>query len=185
MCSGMRDHKCWNGASFNGETGAKKMLAALLQAIESLPNFDAALKAQLETAAAESDSTREAQLKDVSVKLANTKKSIDNFTDAIGHMGTSLALTDKLATAEQEKAKLERQLQKLSIVRTRPMELPSIEYVKSVARELLGTPDYSDDRFRRTMRLLLPRIELFPCQLLDGGNPSPGQTDNPTDSPGA
>jgi hypothetical protein len=48
-------------------------------------------------------------------------------------------------------------------------ELPSIEVLKEKAREVVGQTDFADPAFGREMRVLLPRIEVFPFRSLDGG----------------
>jgi hypothetical protein len=48
-------------------------------------------------------------------------------------------------------------------------ELPPLEELKSRARVEVGRMEFGDPEFGRTMHRLLPRIEVFPYQLLDGG----------------
>lgn len=169
MCSGARDYKCWVGASFNGADAAKKISAALLRAVESLPGFDEELKAKLETEAALQSTARLGELKALEADASHVRRVIDNLAKSIGEMGGSKTLQEKLSEAEQKQALLERRRHQLSRVDTAPVLLPPLEVVKANARTILGSEDFADDQFRRTMRQLLPKIEIFPCRLLDGG----------------
>jgi site-specific DNA recombinase len=43
MCSGAREHKCWNGITVDGPLAAERVSAAILAQIETLQEFDAVI----------------------------------------------------------------------------------------------------------------------------------------------
>ena len=168
MCSGSRDYACWNGSTFEGTTGAKRIAAAVLKAVESLPDFDAAFKAKVEAEANAASETGRRDEKRLRGELAEAEREKTNFVTAIGKMGFSDALEAKLTEVEARHARITAELAGLQRRVEGPIELPSVEVLKEKCRSALGEADFSDPAFGRLMNRLLPKIALFPCRLIDG-----------------
>ena len=58
---------------------------------------------------------------------------------------------------------------KLETIPTETVVVPKIDEVKRLAREALGDLAVESDEFGRLMRLLIPKIVVFPYRLCDGG----------------
>jgi hypothetical protein len=40
MCSGARNYRCWNGATFDGADAADRLIRADVARVETLPGFE-------------------------------------------------------------------------------------------------------------------------------------------------
>jgi site-specific DNA recombinase len=169
MCSGARDYACWVAATFDGAEGARRVAAALLAAVELLPEFDAAFRAEAEAAALARGVARRDELARLDAALAEADRGIENLLDNLADVGRSEAISRRLVEAEARLADLVAGRADLASQPDEVPELPPIDELKARARRLLAAADFSDPAFGRTLSALVPRVELFPVQLLDGG----------------
>lgn len=168
MCSGTRDYTCWNTATFDGVAAGTKLLNAFLQAIETVPDYDADFLAALRDLSAETMGGRAERLHAAEQAVARCDRQERNVADAIGDMGYGPILEEKYrqAQAESRKARAIRD----AILRE-PCEvpdLPPVAELKRVAREVTDL-GFDDPDFGRQMRLLVPRIAVLPYRPHDGG----------------
>ena len=169
MCSGARTYRCWNVASFEGAEAGRRLAEAVLCLVEALPDFDAAFRDKVEAATRARRSARAEALCRLDREGEATGRELKNLIDAVAQMGYSPALRDRLGEVEARKARLDAERADL---RRRPDEappLPPIEELRRRAREAVGRLAFDDPEFGRLMHRLVPRIEVYPCQPLDGG----------------
>lgn len=74
-----------------------------------------------------------------------------------------------MAEAEARKNRLSVERDDLLARPAEVPELPPIEELKARAREAVGKMAFDDPVFGRQMRALVPRVEVFPYRLIDGG----------------
>ena len=98
MCSGARDHACWNGATFDGLDAAKRLAAALLGVVESLPEFDAKFRAKVEAAASAKRSIRDAALTRLDGEITRAERELSNLADVAAEGSFSPTLRKKPIT---------------------------------------------------------------------------------------
>ena len=169
MCSGVRDYACWNAATFDGRAAAGRLAAALLSAAESLPDFDEAFLAKVAEAASARSSGRAAALERLGKELAQAERESANLVESLAKMGYSEDLHARHLAASGKKAGLARERAALLREPEDVPALPPLEELKSRARVEVGRMASGEPEFGRMMHRLLPRIEVFPHQLLDGG----------------
>lgn len=170
MCSGTRDYRCWNAATFDGAEAARRIAKAVLSLAESLPEFDDSFRARVEAKAGASRDAKAADLSRLDGEIQRVEAELTNLSDAVARMGFSPTLQTRLIETETRKAS--HAVERSDILR-RPDEIPTfppIEELKRLAREEIGRMAFDDAAFGRLMHLLVPRIEVFPHRLLDGGS---------------
>ncbi len=168
MCAGVREYQCWNVTTFHGPRAAKAIISAVLNAIEALPDFDTAFRQQVEVAARECSSGRDEACRRLRAEVRQVDQEIQNVTNGIAQIGFSEQLGIKLREREVRRAELHVQLCEFE---SRPVlmpELPPISVVRVKAHEHLDQANFADPNFRRLMMELVPRLEVFPCKLIDG-----------------
>jgi hypothetical protein len=169
MCSGARAYRCWNAATFDGTEGGRRLAEAVLSLVEALPDFDATFREKVEAATRARRSARLEALGRLDREVEAADRELTNLIDAVARMGYSPALQDRLREVEAREARLDAERADL---RRRPDEappLPPVDELRRRAREAVGRLDFDDPEFGRLMHRLVPRIEVFPCQPLDGG----------------
>ena len=169
MCSGARAHSCWNGATFEGADAARRLAGAVLSLAEGLADFDAAFLAEAEAAAAARNTARAERLRGLDSEVKRVEAEVGNLVDAVALMGLSDALRARLAEVEARKARLSGERADLLRRPDQVPPLPTLEELKARARSEVGRLAFDDPGFGRLMHLLVPRVEVFPCRLLDGG----------------
>ena len=169
MCSGAKDYACWNGATFDGAQGARRMAEAVLALAESLPDFDGDFLCRVESEARARASADADAMGRLARECEGAGRELANLLDAVARMGFSPALQDRLSEAEARKARLDAELADL---RRRPggaVRLPPVAELKRLAREAVGRLAFDEPEFGRLMRRLVPRIVASPHRPLDGG----------------
>jgi site-specific DNA recombinase len=168
MCSGARGHRCWNGMTVDAKLATAKIAQAVLAELDGMPDFDVGLRAEMrkEAEAVEADLGREAG--ELRRKSAEVARQVDNVVAAMVAAGHSPALVEKLHALEAERERLGFDLAELDRTPAKPIALPTIERLRTLASEafeaiLTGSPEAA-----RLARRLLPRLEVVPYQICDG-----------------
>jgi hypothetical protein len=140
-----------------------------LDAIESLPEFDELLRENVKKGIEEGLRNSNDELQRINQKLGNCERIIANIVNAIGSLGHSDSLKDRLREEEGRKVDL---LERIRLLETTPKvvpELPSIDDLKVRARNAMQRLAVTDPDFGRLMQRLIPRLEVIPVRLIDGG----------------
>jgi len=169
MCSGSRLHRCWNGVTFDGALASQKISASVLEVIEHLPDFDAALMRLVEEEGRRLHGDRDRQLSKLQHELQKIEHGIANVIKFITGGSESPTLRDELARLELEKSKVHYDLNVLKRQPSRAFEIPPIEQVKDLVRQSIRELAVESPDFAKTMRKMIPRIVVFPVRLCDDG----------------
>jgi DNA invertase Pin-like site-specific DNA recombinase len=169
MCAGAYEYACWNGATADGPLAARTLSGAVLDAIRALPDSDATFQAMV---AAEVERLRAAQggrLDELDARLAKLDRQLANVRSALREAGPSKALIDDLKQLEAGREQLLGERAELERVPRRVIAIPPPGELKRLALEALAGLAADAPEFGRLMKRLIPRIEVFPFRLCDGG----------------
>jgi site-specific DNA recombinase len=169
MCAGARDYACWNAATFDGREAGRRLAAAVLAAAESLPEFDDAFRTKVAAAAVARRAGRVDALRRLDRELGQADRGLANVLDSLEKVGFSPALQARLAEAEARKARLAAERADVAGHPDDVPVLPPVEELKERARAAVGRMEFCDPAFGRLMTALVPRLEVRPYRLLDGG----------------
>jgi hypothetical protein len=169
MCDGAREYVCWIGATFDGSKAGPRLASAVLDFAESVPGFDETFLAKARALALSRRSDRAERLRRLDQQIGQVDRELVKLVDAVATVEFSPALRAKLKETEDRKIRLEGERDDLLHQPDDVPELPSIEELKERARAAVGRMAFADPAYGRLMRQLVPKIELFPYRLLDGG----------------
>lgn len=172
MCDGARQHRCWNSVTCEGPQAVQRVLASILVATEQLEGFDETFRALVIEEA-------QAGLKGIGDEISRMEgqqktlvRSIENFTKAIGEVGTSQALLHSLGEAEARLADVSFRLQDLKKAQKSQIpEVPTADELRMLAHAAFLDIDINTPAFARLMRELIGEIHVYPYRLIDGGLP--------------
>lgn len=172
MCDGARQHRCWSGVTCDGPLMVQKVMAAIRMEIERLDGFDEAFRALVMEEAKAGLSGIATEISTLERQQRSIVKSIGNFTQAIGELGTSPALLSSLREAETQKADVNFRLERLRrSQRDQEPALPDAAEWKAIAHQAFEDIDTTSPVFARLMRELISEIHVYPFRLIDGGLP--------------
>ena len=169
MCSGAREHRCWNGTTFDGPMAAERLSEAIYVEIEALPAFDGEFLALLEEEVALRGSSRDAELRANLAESQRVEHEMTNIVGAIRDYGSSDILLAELKRLEQSQSDLAVSHHELKVRSADRIEIPSLETVKQVARQEFARLAKESHEYARLMRKLIPMVYVFPFRLCDGG----------------
>ncbi len=169
MCSGAREHKCWNGATFDGPMFATTLSKAIYDEVEALPAFEPEFLSLLQDELATKNLRRTDQRRALDVEADRIRRELENILGAIRNHGSSSALLSELKRLEREQHDIELRRGELEDTPRTSIEIPTIEVVKRMAREALSHLSHDSQEFARLMRKLAPSIFVFPHRICDGG----------------
>lgn len=150
----------------------QKVMAAVRTEIQRLDGFDEGLRRLVIEEAQAGVSEIAAEISQLDRQDGKLVRSIDNYTQAIGEFGTSVALLNSLREAETRLADLRFRRQRLQAEQTKQApELPSADEWKELALAAFQEIETTSAAFARLMRELIPEIHVYPYRLIDGGLP--------------
>jgi len=168
MCSGSSRYACWNGISIGGPLAARKMADAILAAIETVPEYDDTFLSTINEEAARLDSDRNRKRSELERNATAIDRQIDNLVVFIREGDQSPRVRDELERLESERRHVTSCLQDLDNQPNESIVIPPLSELKLMAREAFGELAVDDPDFGRLMRLLIPKIVVFPVRLCDG-----------------
>lgn len=167
MCSGAREHRCWNGMAVDARIATEKIAKAVLAELDGMPEFDKALRDQVneEVRAAEADRGRDVE--GLRGELEEVRKKLDRILELTEKTGHTPTIVERLLVLETERDRLGLELAERERAPRQPMELPNIERLRVLAVEafkdlLAGSPEAA-----RLAQRLLPRLEVIPYRIVD------------------
>lgn len=107
MCNGAREHKCWNGVTFDGPLAASKISDAISEAIAELPGFDAEYERLLNEEAQRANESLDDSLKQLVLNLERNDRELANIIAEIKRGSSSLLLREELQRLEAERLRLQ------------------------------------------------------------------------------
>jgi DNA invertase Pin-like site-specific DNA recombinase len=170
VCSGCRDYKCWNAVSFHGGDAAARLARAILAEVAALPEFDPVF---LDLMREKAEAARDA----VTGKYAEAGHRLRTLDTQIARATRLLlqddepspALRTELRSLEAERDRARAEQARWQHRPEGPIELPSMERIKGVIADAFAGLAHDSPEFGRRMRALVPRLEIRPYRLCDGG----------------
>jgi len=89
MCSGAREYRCWDAATFDGTEAARRIAQAVLALSETLPEFDDAFRTKVEMKAGARRSARTDDLRRLGEEIAQVDRELTNVSDSFAKIGFS------------------------------------------------------------------------------------------------
>ena len=169
MCSGAREYKCWNGVTADAHLTSERVLQSVLDALQSLPEFDEQFLAMVNEEANAADTKRATDIAACEKRVAELERKFDNLTEAFGEGKKSDRRQAKLDSVESDLDEEERRLIALGATPSEAVVVPGASELRSSIHDTISDLPIDGWDFCREMRKLVPRIVVFPHQLLDGG----------------
>jgi len=170
MCDGARQYRCWLGRSIDGPLAAEKIANAVYDAIEALPDFDAAFLQLLDEEAQLIDAARLERIVTKERRHRQLDRQVDNLVKFVCEGNSSPRIREELDRLESELTEAAIDLQSERTTPSGAVTIPSIDEVKTLARAELQNLDVQSWEFNKVMHRLTPRIVVFPFRLCDGGD---------------
>ncbi len=170
MCSGAKDYRCWVGTTFLGPLAAERIAAAVFGEVRSLPEFDSLLLEEVRRGMVAARATMEARLAESSRLEQTLDRQIRSTTNLLVDDESSRALREKLRELESERDRVVADRAELIEAAGAAPELPSMERIVATFDEAFRGLARDSDEFGRLMSRVVPRLEVWPCRAIDGGN---------------
>jgi DNA invertase Pin-like site-specific DNA recombinase len=171
MCRGAHDYLCWNALTVDGPLAARKMMAAILREVTSLPEFDPVLLQLVQDEMRQRAGAQGQKQQDLARKRATIAREIQHVVAAIRKAGPSASLLEELARLEKEKTQAAWEQQQLARLSGSPLTVPPLAEIKARAFQAFDQLAVTSPEFGRLLRRLIPRIAVWPYRLCDGGHP--------------
>jgi DNA invertase Pin-like site-specific DNA recombinase len=169
MCSGCRDYRCWNAATFDGYDAGRRLSQAILAEISRLPDFDKTFIAKLKAHVEVRRSSRGSDLARVGEQLDDVLIQIDRVTDAITRAGELDPLLEKLRSLDSQRNELIARQADLRREPDEPVTLPTMDAIRHEAQKTIAKLTADTPEFGRLMHRLVPSLKVYPYRLCDGG----------------
>ena len=170
MCSGAREHKCWNGITVDGPLAAKKISESVFAELEALEGFDPTFLEMVEEQARKANEGRAKKLRDLSADIARNERELANVAKFIREGGSSPTIRADLERLDSEKLQLRYELKDLESRPVDDLVIPTAEELRQLAREEFKDLALDSFEFAKLMRCLIPKIVVWPYRLCDGGH---------------
>lgn len=169
MCDGARRYCCWNGVSVDGPLAAAKITSAVLSEIESIPDFDQVFLEMVNEEANRLDADAAARRLDCEQQVRKLERELDNLMELVKTGLSSDRLRVEIVQTEEKLAECQLRMEEIQNRPRCTVDLPSIDVIKSIAREAIHGSTVESWEFNRLMQRLIPKIVVFPYRLCDGG----------------
>jgi hypothetical protein len=168
-CQGAREYACWNGAPINGPLAAAKIAEAVAVEFEKLVDFDDAFEAELNAEARRINELSDTTVRSLNEKLERVQREAENMLQEMRAGNRSQLVRDDLARLEAELKQLRQDRDEAERTRVDKIVLPSAEILRQMYHDAFRDLATDSFEFAQQLRRLIPRIVVFPVQLVDGG----------------
>jgi site-specific DNA recombinase len=169
MCQGAREHKCWNGVSLNGPLTAAKFGEAVASEFEKIEDFGAVFEAELNQEAHRLNDLLDSNVRTIDADLVRTQREAENMLQEMRSGNRSQLVRDDLARLESEVAQLRRDREEAERTRVDKIVLPSADELRQLYHDAFCELATDSFEFAQQLRRLIPRLVVFPVQLVNGG----------------
>lgn len=169
VCKGARDYKCWQSATFDGLLASAKILTAVYEACEQLPNFSETLQSQVREEFQALTNSRESERNQIEKRIEKLTRDLNRLVEFILNGNGSDFVSQKIDETEVELEQAKLELQELESRPHVAPVLPTSKEVRERAKEAITEGSLCPYELSRVMRKLIPRIEAHPLRLCDGG----------------
>ncbi|MBI1347832.1 hypothetical protein GC163_16270 [bacterium] len=173
LCSGAAGYRCWNGLHLNGQFVREQILAAISEAMVSLPGFDAVFGDLVRQEAEQFLSQRDEERQRLTSRLAGIERRIANVSDAIEQgaaTGQVASLIERLQQLERDRGECRLAFDELNARPPMLQTLPDAEALRNSAREVLQHMAPDDQEGCRLLRKLVPDLVIMPYGIIDGSD---------------
>jgi hypothetical protein len=153
----------------NGPIAAEKMFNAILDQIEMVPGYDAALIDAVRIEISQWDSVHAGQLAAATREVARLQSESDKLLAAIKLGDPPQRLVDDLRESERQLRSALAAKKSIEAEQPPVCDLPPIDELKRTAREALRNAQVYPAELSAILRKLIPEIRVFPVRLCDGG----------------
>jgi hypothetical protein len=161
-CSAALRYECWNSVYTSESDIKQRLLPAILNAIEAMPEFDDTLLAHVKMALDQANISQSHLLQKLTRDLASIEPQIINTTNSLAAIGSSEALVAKLKDLELRRGELRQELALARKEIPSKISLPSMATIKTLAREVLTNANLADRERHRVLSRLVPEIAVYP-----------------------
>jgi site-specific DNA recombinase len=169
MCRGAKNYQCWNAISVHGPRECQKIVEAVFGEIQNFSGFDEMLIAKVDSELQKLHDQSGADRKRVEGQIQSCSRELGNLIDFIKEGNASRIVSEELSRLEGQLDELNRERDQILQRPDSLVALPTVDEVKDLARVALRDQFDSPWKFARLMQSLIPKIELFPVRLIDGG----------------
>ena len=173
MCNGAREYSCFNAMTVDAAEVAGAVASDICDLVRSLPSFDEMWAEEYEAQRREMMTNQNAELKRVKAELAKEKRSIAHWIDALGELGSSPSVLEKIRSAESKVQLLQDRVYQLEQASSESVALPSLEEIATVSNKTFENLVVEDQEFGRMMRSVVTEFFVLPYRLADGGHVKP------------
>ena len=156
--------------SVNGLLAQQKLTAALLNEMQTLPNFDEEMERALRLEADVTRVEREKQFQEFARRETQLDREQGHLMTALREIGGSDMLKAEIRTIEQQRQQLkfdQDQWHERSVV---PCSFPKVEDIRNEMAAALQSVIEGSQEAVRVIHRLIPRIKVFPYRLINGGH---------------
>ncbi|MCC9608265.1 recombinase family protein [Blastopirellula sp. JC732] len=169
MCKGAKEYACWQSASFDGTLAAEKILTAVYDEIEALPEFPETLYQAVQAEFWALTGARKTQTGKLEREIASLEREMNNLVEFIASGNASASIAAKITEREEQISDAKLRLKEMTARPDAAPQLPLASEVREIARNSLKEMASDPYALSRVMRQLIRRIDAFPIRLCDGG----------------
>lgn len=170
LCAGAADYRCWNGQFLNGGECGRRILDAIRQTLEQLPDFDAVFGDLVREQVTELESRQHADRRAAEQKLRELEQKSHRLVLAIEAAADCQPLLGRLRQNDREQSELRYELQQMSEQPAPSAALPAAQQLRALAAESLQSLAVDDPEGQRLLRQLVPDLLIMPYQICDGSD---------------
>ena len=123
----------------------------------------------VEEEAATLDQRRTERLREIARVEEKLNHEISNIVKALREIGSSDALLTELKQLEDRKSLLVCDREEAERLPRQDIEIPSVQTLRNMAKQAFDGLGQQSEKFGQLMRQLIPRITVYPYQLIDHG----------------
>ena len=173
MCTGARDHACWNAMTISGPDVAKKVSDQIRQTIERMEGFDLGWVAEYEMQRKCFSKKKDGELESLQKELASTNRMLANQSAALDKIGASDSIVARIKELDELVSELQDKIGVAEKELALRPDLPSLDEIKSISTEIFNELSIESVEFANLMRKAITDFYVLPYQLADGGHVQP------------
>lgn len=170
LCKGAAEWRCWNSVYVYGADAGQRIVAAVLEGVMQLPEFDTVFGNLVRVQATELNGERAKRREAVERQLRENATSLANLTRALETGGEIQVVVNRIRELEQQQVELQYSRQRLDAEPTPEIALPASDELRRRAVAALSALAADDQETGRLLRQLLPDLHIHPYQVLDGSD---------------
>jgi site-specific DNA recombinase len=168
MCTGAREHLCWNALSISGPATAQCVAESVLAEVQTLDDFDTAFLELVNEEARKLDSQRERRVRDVNSDIEKHGREIRNVLNFIRSGSDGPSVREELQQLESNLAQLRGEMAEIESTPSQALIIPSAAEIRQLAQDSVRNLAWESHEFAKLMRVLLTDFFVFPHQSCDG-----------------